>query len=104
MNLKCLHGADARQIAAVHEALGMAAKSLHHAAMDVRGGNHDSVLSKSSQGALLSIAERIRLSMYGLEESFVRAAGMDTPFANTDNPSAWLEWLDQREAAAKVTP
>lgn len=98
MTLKFRRGANARDIARVHEKLGMAAKLLRQA-MDLCDEHHRCALNTPSQDALHRMAERIRLSMYGLEEPFVRAAGMGTPFANTDNPAAWIEWLDQQSAA-----
>jgi hypothetical protein len=98
LHLKFRHGVDARQIARVHEALGMTVKSLHQA-MAVWDERHQSVLKCASQDALHRMAERIRALMYGLEEPFVQAAGMDTPFASADNPAAWNEWLDKRESS-----
>jgi hypothetical protein len=98
VKIRFRHGATARQIATVHEKLGMAAKVLLQT-MDVHNERHQSVLNAPTQDALYGLAQRIRLSMYGLEEPFVKVAGMDTPFANTDNPAAWNEWLDQRDTA-----
>lgn len=105
MSLQFRQGVDARHIALIHEKIAMARKSLHEA-LFITDDRHRCVLDKSSQHHLDRLAGRIQDLLYGLEKPFCRAVGMDmsSPFANTDKPSVWIEWLNAREGKGGTLP
>lgn len=101
MRLYIRSGVSAREIAKVHEKLGMAAQLLHQAISSDENYRR-SPLMAPSKDKLHRMAEELRLAMFGMGERFMLLTSKDSPFANPDDPAAWLRWLDEREKTPKT--
>lgn len=98
--MKLTKRATAREIAQLYADLGEARAYLERVLVANSGGA--GILTGPAQDRLVAIMSKISREMFSLEDPFfaLHGRGTNPPFANSDKPRAWLDWLDRREGSA----
>lgn len=96
LKLKLKKDITPRQIAELHRELGLA----HNILEKMICGRHHGLLAPGLDRVNRTVND-LGTMMLGLESYFVEKTSSASPFFSTENPNAWIEWLDLQDAYSR---